>query len=74
MPRPTTPVEATIIDYLYRNGGEGSRQALIDGMELTTDYATATVKNALYDMARDGLIERDGDWYEVADDPTEGWY
>lgn len=72
MTRTTSPIEATIIDYLHRNGGEGTRQALIDGMALLTDYTPAYVREALANLTNDGLLIKDGGVLAIDYDASAG--
>lgn len=58
MARETTYIEALIIDYLHRNGGEGERQAVIDYMTLVEGYSEGHVSRSMQDLASDGFLGR----------------
>lgn len=56
--RPTTPVEAKIIDYLHRAGeGIGTKQAVIEYLAMVEGYTESWVARAFHSLEQDGMLE-----------------
>lgn len=50
-------IEALVIDYLHRNGGQGEKQAVVEYMEEVAGYSAEHARRALEDLANAGALE-----------------
>lgn len=51
-----TKIEALLLDYLHRNGGQGEKQAAVEYAHDVLGYSTEHARRALEDLAHDGAL------------------
>lgn len=52
-------IQALIIDYLHRNGGQGEKHAVMEYMQEVVGYSAEHARRAIEDLANEGALGKE---------------